>query len=132
MIPRDKFPNEDIQRAWMRTFNEERQAFHDAVAESQKRKNNSNLNISAACHIIADASDDFIDDDPPFTILSMRLTHLSSMNFLPVFLLLAMLPSVYLPPRTFLPNQSPLRSLLPVRNLRSRSSPRNLNYRTDI
>ena len=65
MIPRDKFPNEDLQRAWMRTSDEDRQAFHDAMAESQKAKKNANLTVSSTRRIVPNQSDDFIDDDPP-------------------------------------------------------------------
>ena len=66
IFPGEFFPNEDLQHAWMRTSNAEWQAFHDAVAESQKTKKDSNLKVSAARHIITDASDDSIDDDPAF------------------------------------------------------------------
>ena len=65
MIPHDRFPNEDLQRAWMRTFDADRQAFHDAIAESQKAKKNANLTVSSARRVVTNPSDDFIDDDPP-------------------------------------------------------------------
>ena len=43
MIPRGKFPNETLRIAWMKSSDEERQAFCDAILEPQKIKKNSNL-----------------------------------------------------------------------------------------
>ena len=44
--------------------NEDHQAFHEAMAESQKAKKNDNLTVFSARQLVSDPSDDFIDDDP--------------------------------------------------------------------
>ena len=47
--------------------NEDHQAFHEAMAESQKAKKNDNLTVFSARQLVSDPSDDFIDDDPTAT-----------------------------------------------------------------
>ena len=98
----------------MRTSDEERQDFHDAMTESQKIKKNANLNVSAARHIVSDASDDFIDDHPvdapPTNNATIDVSYATDV------------PS----------DPKPATKPASGKKLRPRPSPRNLNYHLAI